>query len=90
MEQLNPVAISVIALVVILLGTGTSYQIYFEGGKFIHFLLGTITVALAVPLFSHLKEIRSSVVPIVAALAAGSVIAVISTMFMATYLGICL
>lgn len=84
----NPVAISVVVLVVFLSATGTSYQTYYEGGKLIHFLLGPITVALAVPLFNHLRQIRSSIVPIIAALAAGSTTAIVSTTFMAFYLGV--
>ena len=46
----NPVAISVVVLVVFLSATGTSYQTYYEGGKLIHFLLGPITVWASSPM----------------------------------------
>lgn len=84
----NPVALSAIAIIVLLSVTGTSYQTYYEGGKLIHFLLGPITVALAVPLYNHRQQIKKSFVPIVAALAAGSVTAILSAIFIATFLGV--
>ena len=46
---LNPVLLSVIAIVLVLRSTETSYDTYFEGAQFVHFLLGPATVALAVP-----------------------------------------
>ena len=45
----NPVLISIVAIVVILQVTKTPYDRYFEGAKFVHFLLGPATVALACP-----------------------------------------
>ena len=46
----NPVMLAVIILVCILGFTGTSYDTYFDGAQFVHFLLGPATVALAIPL----------------------------------------
>ena len=48
---LNPVAVSIVTVVLLLLATHTPYQTYFSGAQFIHFLLGPTTVALAVPLY---------------------------------------
>ena len=45
----NPVLVSVVALVLILSLSDTPYPRYFEGAQFVHFLLGTATVGLAVP-----------------------------------------
>src|SRR5690606_1323454 len=47
----NPVAIAVVLLVLLLSLTHTPYQTYFEGAQFVHFLLGPATVALAIPLY---------------------------------------
>jgi putative effector of murein hydrolase len=46
----NPVAISVLMLSGALVWIELPYAEYFEGAQFIHFLLGTATVALAVPI----------------------------------------
>lgn len=48
---LNPVAVSIVTVVILLMATHTPYQTYFSGAQFIHFLLGPTTVALAVPLY---------------------------------------
>lgn len=74
----NPVLISVAILVPILQLTGTSYETYFDGAQFIHFLLGPATVALAIPLFANLGTIRRLLLPMMAALFAGSAVAVAS------------
>ena len=57
---LNPVMLAVAALVALLLVTGTSYEAYFEGAQFVHFLLGPATVALAIPLYRQLERVRRS------------------------------
>lgn len=54
----HPVLLAMVALIVLLLATGTRYDVYFEGAQFIHFLLGPATVALALPLYDNLRQIR--------------------------------
>ncbi len=72
----NPVLIAVALLAALLWLTGTSYQSYFEGAQFVHFLLGPATVCLAFPLYENLPRVRRALLPIAAALIAGSVTAV--------------
>ncbi|MBK5106088.1 MAG: LrgB family protein, partial [Burkholderiales bacterium] len=69
---LNPVALSVATLVLLLTLTGTPYQTYFDGAQFVHFLLGPATVALAIPLYAQLGKMKSLLVPLLAALLAGA------------------
>src|SRR5690606_10901047 len=83
----NPVAIAVVLLVALLVATGTPYQTYFQGAQFVHFLLGPATVALAVPLYQNWPAVRRSVVPMLAALLAGAVTAVVSALGIAWALG---
>lgn len=84
---MNPVLLSVIAIVLILRGTDTSYETYFEGAQFVHFLLGPATVALAVPLYRQLDRVRNSAVAILVSLLCGSVTSVVSAVFIAWILG---
>ncbi|WP_193367965.1 LrgB family protein [Pelagibius marinus] len=84
---LNPVAIAVVLLVTLLTATGTGYQTYFEGAQFVHFLLGPATIALAIPLYSHFGKVRAVVVPMLVALLAGAVTAVVSAVGVAALLG---
>jgi predicted murein hydrolase (TIGR00659 family) len=84
----NPVLIAVALLAALLWATGTPYAEYFEGAQFVHFLLGPATVALAVPLHAHLPQVRRALVPIVAALLVGSVVAMGSALAIAAALGV--
>lgn len=84
----NPVLIAVILLAGLLWATGTGYGAYFEGAQFVHFLLGPATVCLALPLSQNLGRVRRSVLPIAAALVAGSVTAVVSAVAIAHALGV--
>lgn len=83
----NPVLIAMSLLVAFLLLTGTSYETYFTGAQFVHFLLGPATVALAIPLYTHFRKVREMAWPIMIGLMAGSLTAIISAMGVARLLG---
>jgi predicted murein hydrolase (TIGR00659 family) len=83
----NPVLISVALIVPVLLASGTSYQTYFDGAQFVHFLLGPAVVGLAVPLAREWDSVRRLAFPIFGALVAGSAVALISTLVIAGTLG---
>ncbi|EKM99676.1 MULTISPECIES: LrgB family protein [Acidocella] len=83
----NPTVLAVAMLVAALLLTGTSYQTYFSGAVYIHFLLGPATVALAVPMYANWPAIRRNFVPILVSLGAGSLVAALSAMLIAKALG---
>jgi predicted murein hydrolase (TIGR00659 family) len=83
----NPVLIAVTILVVFLLLTGTSYQTYFDGAQFVHFLLGPATVALAIPLYTQFKRVKAMLWPVLVGLLAGSLTAALSAIVVARLLG---
>jgi predicted murein hydrolase (TIGR00659 family) len=84
----NPVLIAVILLAVLLWATKATYATYFEGAKFVHFMLGPATVALAAPLYANLGKVRQAALPMIAALLAGSVTAILSVLGIAYALGV--
>jgi predicted murein hydrolase (TIGR00659 family) len=84
----NPVLIAVAQLAGLLAATGTDYATYFAGAQFVHFLLGPATVALALPLWENLGHVRKAALPILAALVAGSLTAVVSALGIAWALGV--
>jgi predicted murein hydrolase (TIGR00659 family) len=84
----NPVLHSVWVIGAILLLTGTPYPKYFDGAQFVHFLLGPATVALAVPLYENRKTVLSAVVPMLVALVAGSITAIVSIVLLAEAVGL--
>jgi len=79
----NPVALTILFMALLLEATGTRYAAYFAGAQFVHFLLGPATVALAVPLYRHRALVRRHLLPLVAALAVGSLTAVVSAVGLA-------
>jgi len=83
----NPVLISVAAIVCVLLATGTPYPVYFDGAKFVHFLIGPATVALAIPLYSQLDRLRRMWLPLGVALGVGSGVAIVSAVAIGRLLG---
>ena len=83
----NPVLIAVTVLVLFLTLTATSYETYFEGAKFVHFLLGPATVALAIPLYMQLHRVRAMLLPVVVGLLVGSLTAAISAVLVGRLFG---
>lgn len=83
----SPVLIAITLLVLGLLATGTPYDVYFQGGQYVHFLLGPATVALAVPMYANMSQIRRSARAILPAILAGSLTAALSAMVIARLLG---
>lgn len=84
---LNPVVLSVTALVLILTVTHTPYQTYFDGAQFVHFFLGPATVALAVPLYAQLGKLRRFIIPVIGGLLVGGIVASGSAVGIAWLLG---
>jgi predicted murein hydrolase (TIGR00659 family) len=83
----SPTIVAAGLLVALLAATETPYADYFEGAQFVHFLLGPATVALAIPLWHHRAQVRHNLVPMLAALFAGSVTAIVSAVGIAWAFG---
>ncbi|MFO1080470.1 MAG: LrgB family protein [Reyranellaceae bacterium] len=84
----NPVLLSIVAIAALLLGTGTPYATYFDGAQFVYFLLGPATVAIAVPLYKNWPTVRRNALPMLAALLAGSLVAIVSALGIAAAFGV--
>jgi predicted murein hydrolase (TIGR00659 family) len=83
----NPTVLAIMATGAVLLLTHTSYQTYFAGAVYIHFLLGPATVALAVPMYANRRVIRLHAGAILASLTLGSLTAMGSALFFGRILG---
>jgi predicted murein hydrolase (TIGR00659 family) len=84
----NPVLHSMWIIGVFLLVTKTSYTTYFAGAQFVHFLLGPATVALAVPLYENRRRVAAAILPMLVALAVGSITAIASVVLLAQAFGL--
>jgi predicted murein hydrolase (TIGR00659 family) len=85
---MNPVLLSVLALVTVLILTDTPYSVYFEGAQFVHFMLGPATVALAIPLYRQWASLKSHPVALAVSLLTGSLTAVVTAVFIAKLGGV--
>jgi putative effector of murein hydrolase len=83
----NPVAIAVLLVAFAITAIDMPYEKYFEGAQFVHFLLGTATVALAVPIHRGMQGLKGRVIPLLAALLAGGATSIASAVGIAKLLG---
>jgi len=83
----NPVAIAIALVATVITLIDMPYAKYFEGAQFVHFLLGTATVALAVPIYKGLEAMRGRILPLLAALLAGGATSIASAVGIAKLLG---
>ncbi|MGV6394616.1 LrgB family protein [Pseudomonas caspiana] len=72
---LQPVLVSMLVLIVVLLGSGVDYAEYRKSTEILSILLGPATVALAVPLYLNLRRIRLLLWPTLTTLVLGGVFA---------------
>ena len=83
----NPVAIAVILVATAITLIDMPYATYFQGAQFVHFLLGTATVALAVPIHRGMAAMKGRAIPLVAALLGGGAASILSAVGLAKLLG---
>jgi putative effector of murein hydrolase len=75
---LHPFVITAGIVIGVLLATGITVEAYENGGKILEFFLGPATVALAVPLYRRIEEIRRHGVAVVGSVALGGTAAVLA------------
>ncbi|MCB5363201.1 LrgB family protein [Pusillimonas sp. CC-YST705] len=84
---LLPVLTSVAIIIALLYATDTPYPVYAEHTRFLTLLIGPATVALAVPLYGQWGRLKRLWQPLLVALLAGSVTAIVSAVGIAWWLG---
>lgn len=84
---LNPVAVSIAAIIIILLLADIPYATYNTGGRLILFLLGPSVVALALPLYRKRNDINRNRWPILIGVSAGALASIVSASGLAWLLG---
>jgi predicted murein hydrolase (TIGR00659 family) len=83
----NPVAIAIILVATIIQSIEMPYSSYFEGAQFIHFLLGSATVSLAVPIYRGLSSLKGRSIPLIFSLITGGIVSIFSAVNIASLLG---
>lgn len=67
----NPVLISIISVIVILLFFEVDYEVYNEGAQYLSYLLTPATICLAIPLYEQLELLKNNLKAIIVGLVSG-------------------
>ena len=84
---LNPILVTIIVLIGLLQLTGIDYETYQQAGGYIEFWLKPAIVALGVPLYQNLSQIRRQFLPIFLSQLAGCLVGIISVVLIAQWMG---
>jgi putative effector of murein hydrolase len=84
---LHPAIVGALLIAWFLFIVGIDYRVYANGTRILQWLLGTATVALAVPLYRHLSLIRELALPIALTVLLGAAIGAASVVGIAWLLG---
>lgn len=86
-KLLNPILLSIAALIAFLMFFNVDYSTYQAGGEYIDFWLKPAVVALGVPLYKQLSTIRKQLLPLILSELAGCVAGIVSVVGIAQILG---
>ncbi|MBD5349384.1 MAG: LrgB family protein [Bacteroides sp.] len=84
---LNPVLITILVIIGYLKLLGVTYDTYYDSGRMIEFWLKPAIVALGVPLYQQMKQIRRQFLPIFISQLAGCLAGIVSVVLIARWLG---
>ncbi len=84
----NPLLVSVILVIMFLKLTGVSYDLYYEGAKYISYLLTPATVCLAIPLYEQLALLKKNYKAIALGIASGVIVSLGCVFVMALLFGL--
>ena len=85
--MLNPVLITILVIIGYLKLLGVTYETYYDSGRMIEFWLKPAIVALGVPLYQQMKQIRRQFLPIFISQLAGCLAGIVSVVLIARWLG---
>ena len=84
----NPLLVSVILVILFLKLTGVSYDLYYEGAKYISYLLTPATVCLAVPLYEQITLLKKHFKAILGGILSGVLTSLVSILAMSAVFGL--
>lgn len=84
----NPLLIAILFVMLVLLVFHIDYQAYYEGAKYVSYLMTPATVCLAVPLYQQISLLKKEKTAIVAGLLSGVISGLLSILLLARLLGL--
>ena len=85
---LNPLLISVVVTMAVLLACRIDYDTYYEGAKYLSYLLTPATVCLAVPMYEQLELLKKSFKAVMAGIISGVLTSLLCILAMAVVFGL--
>ena len=83
MAIFNPLLISIIFVMILLVVLNVDYKSYYDGAKYLSYLLTPATVCLAIPLYKEIELLKKNVVAIIGGIVAGVLSSTISIIIIA-------
>lgn len=79
----NPLLISILLTILCLCAGRVDYEVYYEGAKYLSYLLTPATVCLAIPLYEQWERLKKNWVAVFAGLLSGTVTSMITVFVLA-------
>ena len=80
---LNPLFISILAVIAILLCSGISYEVYNKSAKYLSYFLTPATVCLAIPLYEQLSLLKKNAAAIIVGILSGVITSALCVLVLA-------
>ncbi len=84
----NPLLISIVLVMAVLLAFHVDYETYNEGAKYLSYLLTPATVCLAIPLYEQLEQLKKNARAIAAGILSGVLTSLLSVLALAFVFGL--
>lgn len=88
MSIFNPLLIAVVITIVVLSGLNLDYKTYYEGAKYISYLLTPATVCLAIPLYEQIEMLKKYKTAIVIGICSGVLTSLLSIFVLCLLFGL--
>ena len=79
----NPLLLAIVFTMIFLLVSRMSYDVYYEGAKYISYLLTPATVSLAIPLYEQFEPLKKNVRAILVGIVTGVLTSLVSVLALA-------
>lgn len=85
---LNPLLISIIVTIIVLISCNVSYETYNEGAKYLSWLLTPATVCLAIPLYEEWELLKNNAKAVLLGVFAGVITSLVTVFVLAKMMGL--
>ena len=84
----NPLMVSTVMIILVLLGTGVEYAAYEEDARLLSYLLTPVTVSLAIPLYRQIELLKKNVKAILVGIFSGAIAAMLGVFLLSLLFGL--